>query len=160
VAFKKNWQREQNDSGLRVSSADMERIKKNLAEEFRKVFTEELTAGGYAITTDSGEDVLIIRPAIIDLDVTAPDPMSAGRSRTFSTSAGGMTLYVELFDGATGEILARAADRAQARDMGFMTWQSSVTNRSEADRMLKKWAGLARAALDRARASTAPAASD
>jgi hypothetical protein len=44
--------------------------------------------------------------------------------------------------------------------MGFMTWQSSVTNRSEADRMLKKWAGLARAALDRARASTAPAAAN
>ncbi|MBK6286917.1 MAG: DUF3313 domain-containing protein [Pseudomonadales bacterium] len=156
VAFRKNWQRDQNSSGLRIGSADMERIKKNLAEEFRKIFVEELQdKGGYEIVTEGGDDVLILRPAIIDLDITAPDVMTAGRSRSFATSAGAMTLYIELFDGASGEILARAADREEARDMGRMTWQTSLTNRTEAEKMLRKWAALARAALDRARASGA-----
>jgi hypothetical protein len=157
VAFKKNWQRDQNDAGLRVSSADMDRIKTNLSGEFRKVFTEELTKGGYTMTDQGGEDVLILRPAIVDLDVTAPDVSTAGRSRSFSTSAGGMTLYIELFDGATGEILARVADRRDARDSGRMMWQNSVTNRAEADRMLRKWAQLAVKGLDNARSQPAAA---
>lgn len=158
VAFRKNWQRDQNTSGIRVSSADMERIKKSLAEEFRKVFTEELAKGGYTLTDKGGDDVLILRPAIIDLDVQAPDVQTAGMGRTFSTSAGGMTLFLELLDGATGQIIARAADRAEARDNGFMTWQSSVTNRAEADRMLRKWAGLARKGLDNAHQAAAASA--
>ena len=74
--------------------------------------------------------------------------------RSFSTSSGAMTLYIELLDGATGQIIARAADREQARDMGVMMWQNSVTNRAEADRILRKWADAARAALDRAHAAT------
>jgi len=32
VAFRKNWQRDQNDSAIRVTSADMDRIKKNLRQ--------------------------------------------------------------------------------------------------------------------------------
>lgn len=154
VAFRKNWQRDQNTSGIRVSNADMEKIKKNLAEEFRKIFVAELQdKGGYQIVTEGGDDVLILRPAIIDLDISAPDVMSPGRSRSFATSAGDMTLYIELFDGASGEILARVADREQARDMGRMTWQTSLTNRNEAEKIMRKWATWAREALDRARTS-------
>jgi len=154
VAFRKNWERDQRESGKMISSADMDRIKKGMAAEFRKVFEAELTKGGYQLSTEGGEDVLILRPAIIDLDITAPDTMSAGMDRTFSTSSGAMTLYIELLDGATGQIIARAADREQARDMGVMMWQNSVTNRAEADRILRKWADAARAALDRAHAAT------
>ena len=33
---------------------------------------------------------MIVRPAIINLDVTAPDTPTAGRSRTYSSSAGEM----------------------------------------------------------------------
>jgi hypothetical protein len=49
------------------------------------------------------------------------------------------------------EILARAVNPKDARDMGTMMWQNSVTNRAEADRLLEKWAGLARMALTGAR---------
>ncbi len=150
VAFRKNWQRDQSSSGQRVSSADMDRIRKSLAEEFRKVFTEELGKGGYAITEQTGDDVLVLRPAIVDLDVTVPDLKSAARGRSFSTTSGQMTLFMELYDGGTGEIIARAVDRQKARDNGRMMWQNSVTNRAEADRVLRKWAVLGREALDRA----------
>ena len=153
VAFRKNWQRDQNSSGLRVSSADMDRIRKSLSGSFREIFSEELAKGGYTLATEAGEDVLILKPALVDLDVQAPDTASAGRSRSFSTSAGSMTLILELYDGATGEIIGRAIDRERARDNGRMMWQTSVTNRSEANRMLRKWADLAVQGLEHARSA-------
>ena len=60
---------------------------------------------------DADYDVLLRRPAIIDLDIAAPDTMSAGRSRTFTTSTGAATLYIELFDSASGASIGRAADQ-------------------------------------------------
>ena len=152
VAFRKNWQRDrQSDKGMMIDSKDMERIKTALADEFRKVFTAELEKGGYAMATEGAEDVMILRPAIIDLDVIAPDTMQPGRSKTFAASAGSMTLYLEVYDGATGEILARVVDPRAARDDGLIQWQTSVTNRAEASRIIGKWAALTRGALDRAR---------
>ena len=156
VAFRKNWQRDQNDlRPFKVSDGDMARIKKDLAEEFKKVFTEELTAKGEKIVTEEGTGVLIIRPAIINLDVTAPDTMDPG-SRTFSASAGQATLYLELYDGVTSELLVKALDTEVADDMAFVEMRNGVTNRSDARRMLKKWANQLGAALQNARAS-APA---
>jgi hypothetical protein len=158
VAFRKDWEREHKTGALRVSAKDMEKIKTGLAADLRKIFTEELQKGGYEVVQEGGDDVLVLRPAIIDLDVAAPDTMEPGRSRSFSTSAGAMTLYLEVYDGASGEILVRAVDPKEARDNGRMMWQTSVTNRAEADRMLRKWAVLLREALDRARAQEVPAA--
>ena len=49
VAFKKNWQRDQNRGRLKISSSDMERIKKEVKELFMELFTEELEKGGYQL---------------------------------------------------------------------------------------------------------------
>jgi hypothetical protein len=155
IAFRKNWQRDQASGGVRVTGNEMDRIRKTLAGDFRKIFSEELGKGGYTITDRPGDDVLVVRPAIIGLDITAPDVPTAGRSRSYATSAGEMTLFVELFDGATGEIIARVVDRRQARDEGRLMWQNAITNRAEADRMLRKWAVLARESLDEAKAASA-----
>lgn len=155
VAFRKTWQRDQNSSGLRVSSADMNRIKKKLAEEFNKIFVDELqNKGGYEVVDQGGEDVLILRPAIIDLDISSPDTLNTGMGRSFATSAGAMTLYLEVLDGDTGEILARIVDAENSRDNGRLMWQNSITNTQEADRLLRKWAVMMRGALDRARAAS------
>jgi len=153
VAFKKNWQRDQNRSSvsrIRISSNDMETIKADVAELFREVFTEKLSGdGGYKIVEAAGDDVLLVRPAIIDLDITAPDTMSAGRSRTYTSSAGAATIYIELFDSVTGDALARAADRKAARNVGgYMSYSNGITNRVEARRMLGRWAELLRDRLD------------
>jgi hypothetical protein len=149
VAFKKNWQREQNQSNpLAVSKKDMDEIKSGLAELFAEVFSEELAKGGYATSTSAAEDVLILRPAILDLDIAAPAAAEMGRSRTFSTSAGQMTLYLEVYDSSSGEILARVMDRREATDMGRMMWQNAATNRNEAKKLLRKWATTLREGLD------------
>ncbi|HSD70309.1 MAG TPA: DUF3313 family protein [Woeseiaceae bacterium] len=152
VAFKKNWERDYNRDASslsgRVDAKDMERIKTLLADEFRKVFTEELQEeGGYPIVDVAGEDVLVVRPAILNLDVTAPDIDTASRNRQFVTSAGEMTLYMELFDSATGEIIARVIDPQAADRGGFATMANSVTNKAEADRIIRKWAVALRSHL-------------
>jgi hypothetical protein len=153
VAFKKNWQRDQRSgsaSKIRVTAGDMDRIKAEVAGLFRDVFEEELSKdGGYEIVYSAGDDVLLVRPAIIDLDVTAPDTMSAGRSRTYTTSSGAATLFIELYDSVTGDILARAADRKAANRMGgHLGYSNRVTNKSDARKMMRGWAELLRGKLD------------
>jgi hypothetical protein len=158
VAFKKNWQRDYNRSSSslaqRISTSDMERIKSDVSKLFMEVFTEELEAGGYTLATERAEDVLIVRPAIVDLNVTAPDTRSAGRSSSFTTSAGSMTLYLELYDSVTDDLLAKALDPTSDRDTGMMQWQTSVANRAMAKRMMKPWAEALRKGLDEAREVT------
>ena len=151
VAFKKNWKRDHNRGALRVTSSDMERIKKSVAELFMEIFTEELEKGGYTLADERAEDVLIVKPAIIDLDVKAPDVRAAGRTNTFTTSAGSMTLYLELYDSETGDLLAKALDAKGDRDSGFMEWQTKSANYAAAKRMMRPWAEALRKALDEAR---------
>ena len=155
VAFKKNWQRDQNRSlGTKVRTSDMDRIKIRVKELFMEVFTEELESGGYSLANERAEDVLIVKPAIIDLDVNAPDVASAGRTSTYTTTAGSMTLYMELYDSETDDLLAKALDPTADRDIGLMQWQTGPANRAAAKRMMKPWAKALREALDHARAST------
>lgn len=159
VAFSKDWQRHRKSGPGRVSQADMDRIRKELSAEFQAIFTEELQAkGGYQVVTTGGDDVLVLRPAIVDLEVTAPDTRTAGRSVTLGESAGGMTLYLELYDGATGQILARAIDRQTDWGTGRIEWRNAVTNKADADRILRRWAKALRDRLDAVRAGAAPPA--
>ena len=155
VAFKKNWRRDQNmtASRIRVTANDMEKIKAELAELFREVFTETLTEGGYELATERADDVLIIRPAIINLDVNAPDTMSSQFTRSYGESAGEMTLYLELYDSVTDDLLGKALDRQFDRDTGSFQWQNRVTNRAAANRILKEWANVLKEGLDAARAA-------
>ena len=149
VAFRSNWQRDQNRGrGRNISARDMERIKADVASMFREVFTQNLQADdGFEVVDEADYDVLLIRPAIIDLDITAPD-VAVGRTRTFSASAGQATLYIELFDSVTGTIIGRAADAQAARSSGTMTWSNRVMNRAEGRRMISGWANQLRSFLD------------
>jgi hypothetical protein len=146
VAFKKNWQRDYNeqeaDLERRISDKDMQRMREQMAEEFQKVFTEVLSKeGGHEMVTEGADGVLIIRPAIIDLTLAAPDKMTAGMDETYAAYAGEMTLYMELYDGKTGQIIYRIIDR-RAAGSDFWRARNSVTNRADADRVLRHWARL------------------
>lgn len=145
VDFKEDWQRDYNlnEMGLqgRVTDKDAEAIKKGLAAEFNKVFTEVLTEAGHAVVDEVGPDVLLLRPALINVDVVAPDISRAGMSRTFVRSAGSMTLYMEFYDSDTSTLLARVAD-PQADNRGYATQANRVTNKAAADRILRSWAEL------------------
>lgn len=156
VAFRKNWQRDQNNSRMdlsnRVTQQDVDRIKDALSAACEKYFREALEQPlPYQLVDsfDGGEAVLVLRPAIINLDISAPDVFSPGRTRTYTTDSGEMTLLLEGRDGTTGEILFRIVDRQRALDTRRLQWTSSVTNQADAARALRRWASLLRQGLDR-----------
>lgn len=155
VAFKKNWMRDQNRSRIdltnRVTQQDVDKIKDSLGEQCDQHFREALEqAPAYSLVEqfDNGEPVLVLRPSIINLDINAPDTNSANMKRSYTTSSGEMTLFLELVDGTTGEILARVVDRRGGMDTGRLQWTNSVTNKADSDRALKRWAQQLREALD------------
>src|SRR5215472_12674362 len=152
VEFDKNWKpnASERSPSRRLTDDDIVKIKQALAEEFRKVFTEELTRNGYPVVNEDGEDVLRVSAAIVNLYINAPEKMSAGRSRTYTTSAGHATLVAELRDSVTGQLIARAVDSVQGRDTGSFQITNSVTNMAAARNALSKWARVLREGLDEA----------
>lgn len=159
VDFRKNWERDynMNEIGLegRVGDKDVERIKSDLAAEFKKVFTETLTKDGHEVVDAVGPDVLLLRPALINLDVAAPDTMRAGMGNTWVSSAGSMTLYMELYDSASSTLIGRVADpRADPNDGAQMA--NKVTNKVAADRMIRHWAELLSSHLGEVKQASTP----
>lgn len=150
VSFSKSWNpRDYGRFGL--GSADIDRIRRELATIARDTFRKVLAEGGYAIAETPAEGVLQVRPDIVDLYVNAPDTMEPGRTLTYVLDAGQMTLALELRDSITGTLLARARDRKRGTDTGRVTLSNRVTNRIEAERALRGWAVQLRNALDAAR---------
>jgi hypothetical protein len=144
VEFSKEWlddyNRSQRDPGRRISQKDLDRAKTDLAASFKKIFTDEISGkGGYAISANSAPDVLVLRPALINIQVSAPDLMSPGRSMTFVESSGSMTLYLELWDSSTNTILARVMDAGSDPSL-YGRRSSSVSNRAAADQLMRSWA--------------------
>lgn len=154
VEFSKNWDPNSSTPGVSrdLDATDLQKIKDGLAELFREVFAEELEKGGYSLTDTPAADTLRVSAAIIDLYINAPDAQSssAARTYTFTTDAGSMTLAMECRDSPTGQILARVVDARRGDSMGgTMQWTTGVTNRAEAQQIIKAWARKLREGLDR-----------
>ena len=81
--------------------------------------------------------------------------MTSGRTSTYTTTAGSMTLYLELYDSETDDLLAKALDPTYDRDTGYMQWQTKVSNRAAGVRMMRPWAEALRKGLDEAHSATA-----
>jgi hypothetical protein len=155
VAFKKNWKRDYNRDqstvGTRVSDKDVLRIKNSVAVLLDEIFKEEFSRNGDSpLVEELSEGTLVIKPAIINLDVNAPDVRSASRMVTYTQEAGEATLFLELYDGVSGEILARVMDAEVAGDRGYHQWANRVTNKADAKRMIRKWAKALRVKFDEA----------
>ncbi|MDG1943704.1 MAG: DUF3313 family protein [Halioglobus sp.] len=145
VAFAKNWERNYNEEATfedRVSDKDMQKIRQRVASEFNREMTKVLTKDGREMVSKGGTGVLILRPAIINLRVTAPDLMTAGMEQTYVASAGSMTLFMELLDGKTGALIAKVIDTEAADNTGMMQVADSVTNMADFDRIVRRWAGI------------------
>jgi Protein of unknown function (DUF3313) len=151
VAFAKNWKPTMTGSNRSLSTDDIEKIRAGVAKVFYEEFVDELKKGGYTVAAGPGPDVLDVRPAIVKLYISAPDVMTAGRSRTYTTSAGEMTLLAELADSETGQVIARVLDRYEARNTGSFRITSSVSNAQEVRVAASNWAKILRKALDNAK---------
>ena len=149
VEFSKNWEKSF-DFHDRPQASDMERIKRALSELMHERFLKELVDHGYTVVDAPAEDTLRVGTAIIDLFINAPDTQDPGITKSYTTSAGRMTLVLEARDGPTGQLLARAVDKREDDNFGGrLTWTNSTTNMNDARMMIDVWAKQLREALDR-----------
>lgn len=152
VRFHKDWKPTVPGSTRSVSPSDQRTIRENAAKVVYDALVEELKKGGYTVVTVAGPDVLLLRIAIVNLYVTAPNVMTPGRSKVYTVSAGEMTLIAELADSDTGETIARVIDRYQARTTGNFQLSSGVFNAGEGRSAATSWAKVLRGELDKAKA--------
>ena len=161
VAFKKDYQRDFNRDQVSIANHltddDMKKIKEKVASEFKRVFTKELEKGGYKVVDESGADVMVLRPAIINLVITAPEIAEMDMARTMVRSSGSLTLYMELYDSATSQKFAEVIDAEELGNHAFAHVANRGTNQADLDRTLASWAKLLVKRLDEAHAATAKA---
>jgi hypothetical protein len=137
VSFKRNWAREHRQD---VTDRDISTIKNRLSrliyESFKASLAEQTR---FQLVSDTGAGVLLLKPSIIKLDVHAPDVNTTSTSRKFVKSAGEASLYLEVYDSVSGEILARVIDHQEDREKGFFEWANRISNTADAKRIIKKW---------------------
>jgi hypothetical protein len=151
VSFHKSWDPTRTGSNIKVSAAERQKILDGMAKLVQEEFARALQAdNGYAVTEESGDDVLRVKIDIANLYVSAPSGSSSGRSRTYVVSAGEMTLVAELADSKSGDVVARLVDRREARSAGRVSLSDSVYNQGEARSIAAGWARILRKALDKA----------
>jgi hypothetical protein len=153
VAFSKDFNPERPGSHIKISQRERDDIRAGLAKLFNETFAAEMKKGGIDVVTEPAPDVLRVTAKLVDVYVNAPDVASASRGRTYVMNAGKMTLVIELKDSETGAVLARAADRAKAREQMQMTWADKSWNADEARGMITAWAKILRERFEAMRKS-------
>jgi hypothetical protein len=143
VSFHKDWQRDYNRSNRmlagRISDSDMqEAITKGVAAA-HDIFVSAWTKGGYAIAGAPGPDVLRVTTGIMNIQVNAPEKMTAGRSYSFAPEAGQATFFLEVRDSQTNALLGRVVDQKIVGDTAALQ-RTSVSNRADFRYQVERWA--------------------
>jgi hypothetical protein len=129
LSFARGWLR----ANKNVNEADRERIRSDLVRTFRDELMAELVdRGGYALTDQAAPDVLLVQPAIQELDISAPDAGLTPGTRTYVNTAGSMKLVIELRDAASGVLVARIIDYEHARESHQLQLANQTSNAEEA----------------------------
>jgi uncharacterized protein DUF3313 len=144
VDFSKSWVKEYNSSqrdlSRRITDKDLDRARTYLSAQFKKIFTEELgSEGSYQIAEQAAPDVLMLKPAMVNIQVSAPDLMAPARNAYYVQESGQMTLYLELWDPLNNTILGRIVD-ARASNETRSQRANAVTNKMAADTIMESWA--------------------
>lgn len=145
VAFKKDWQRDYNrdqrNLQLKVTDDDVLRIKEDLGKLVYEQFdTAMLEKSGMTKPAKPDASTMIIKLAVINLDVNAPDVNRAPAGYdVYNRQAGEMTLFLEVYDGVSGERLARWVDAREDMDKGYAQWADRITNTQAAKQICQNW---------------------
>ena len=136
-----------------LSESQMEKFKNYLTVIFQEEFGK---SDVYEEVSKPGASVLEVEPSIIDLVVSAPVD-TPGRRRAYVTSTAQMTLLMELRDSESGELLARIADRQEARASGAsglsrVYYSSPVSNTQAVRSTFRRWARVLVKQLDQVHA--------
>ncbi len=150
VEFDKNWDpnSSQPDVSRRLSEQDVQKIKDEMASEFRSIFVNELESSGYPVIEVAGTDSLVTTATLTDVYINAPDKLAPGRSQTYTKESGRMTLLMELHDGASGLLIGRIVDRTVGDNFDRLEVTNGVTNSADFRRAVADWAVRLRKGLD------------
>jgi Protein of unknown function (DUF3313) len=153
VQFDKSWDPTRPGSRIKLGSEEREKIRASVAKLVEEEFAKTLQKGGaYQVTSDSAPDVLRVKASVLNVYINAPGDTGVGRSKTYVSSAGQMTLLAELSDSASGKMLARVADRREGNNLARMERVDPGENEDAARQVAAAWAQILRNALDKARA--------
>jgi hypothetical protein len=147
VNFRDGWRKQHPE----LSEKEFEALRTRLATMLRERLVRELARGGYSLAESPDIDVLRVRPSLENVNLASPE--SSPDKRTFTRSAGEMTLRVVGFDGPSGALVARARDYEQDPESRIFEQTDRVTTNQAALRMFDKWAEALRSALDVAKVS-------
>ncbi|MGI9627919.1 MAG: DUF3313 family protein [Longimicrobiales bacterium] len=136
------------DANFELSARQMETLKEVFHEEIVEALGED---DGYQLVEEPAANALRLTAYLIDLVVRFPTERG-GRTDTFVSSYGEVTLIVEARDSQSGEILARIGERGDptstTRDLAEV---NSTFVRSDLTRMFGHWAQTMRERLDQLR---------
>jgi len=151
VQFDKSWDPTRTGSRIKLGTEEREKIRASVAKLVEEEFEKTLQKGGtYQLTTESAPDVLRVKVSVLNVYINAPTGTGAGRSKTYVSSAGQMTLLAELSDSVSGQVLARVADRREGNSLARMERADRIENEGAAREVAAAWAQILRNALDKA----------
>jgi len=152
VSFHKDWAKTVAAGTKRlISSSDQQRIRDKMSKLVYEEVVKELTAGGYTLVNEPGDDVLGVEMAIIDLYARAPDVTGSNIRAVFVESAGDVSMVIQLSDSVSGDSIARAFDHYRATEYSRPERVTRVDNEAEARSAAMHWAKALRNGLDRAK---------
>ena len=153
VQFDKSWEPTRTGSRIKLGPEEREKIRASVAKLVEEEFAKAVEKGGiYQIASESAPDVLRVKASVLNVYINAPTDIGAGRSKTYVSSAGQMTLLAELSDSTSGQMLARVADRREGNRMARMERADRFEAEGAARDVAAAWAQILRNALDKARA--------
>lgn len=146
AAFRKNWQKDHNNStralDMRITDEEAREMLTAVQTAFDEIIKQTYRDNGYEVVTTPAPDVMRLKTGVFNIDVDAPDQLSASRSQVYSSEAGRASLIVEVRDSMSGAVLARGIDTRDVGDMGFTVRRSRVSNRADFERVFKTWAQM------------------
>ena len=125
-----------------MSEEHVQKIAAAARDGIEKVFKETFEKAGIPVVTTPGKDVLRMFTGVANLYINAPDTMSAGRSRTYTTEAGEATLVLEVRDSTHRRSARPGARPPRDPDTGGVEWTTSVSNRADFSQLFKQWANI------------------
>lgn len=145
VEFRKNWRRRYNHDQSSLANYINKGEQEKLGVKVKTLFDEEFAKQLGKLSTLSTVDktqagTLKLVPKIEKLSITQPDLKNNTTSRSLVFSAGHATLVMDVYDATSNKHLGRIEDTRYATEHHEAQRVSSVFNRSEAKRVVRRWA--------------------
>jgi hypothetical protein len=144
VSFRNNWMQDYNKDqqslSTQITEREMLRIRTTMANIFYEELDRSLKKNSSMLKTDVVDSgTLLFKPRIINLDIYAPDVLGSG-IKNYVRQAGKVTLFLEVYDAVSGELLGRWVDTREDPDRGYFDWANRFTNEDRMRLVIRRWA--------------------